>query len=222
MRAQRTRFSRAPRQRAASAARVAADMTLDQFQRMSETTTLQAIRSRRSIKQFIDRPVTRAEIEALLDAAVLAPNHHLTQPWRFYVLGPKARRAYGEALGQRKARKVEDADAAQLVRDKVAAEHEALPAMIAVAMRQDENPETRQEDYAAVMMAIQNLALAAHELGLGTHIKTGAVMDDPAARAAVGLPDDERIVAVVNVGEPASVPTPKERAPASSVTVWRD
>src|SRR5687767_9979826 len=104
---------------------------------MTETPALQAIRSRRSIKQFTDRPVTREQLETLLDAAVLAPNHHLTQPWRFYVLGPRARRAYGEVLGNRKAKKLEDANAAQLVRDKVAAEHEALPAMIAVAMRQD-------------------------------------------------------------------------------------
>lgn len=190
--------------------------------RMSEMTSLETMRSRRSIKQFTDRPVTREEIETLLEAAVLAPNHHLTQPWRFYVLGPAARRGYGTALGNRKARKVEDASAAQLVREKIAAEHEALPAMIAVAMRQDENPETRQEDYAAVMMGVENMLLVAHELGLGTHIKTGAVMDDPAARAAVGVPDEERIVAVVNIGEPAAAPTPKERAPAASHTVWRD
>jgi nitroreductase len=198
---------------------VEADMS---YGRVSEMTIRDIIRSRRSIKQFTDRPITRAEIEMLLDVAVLAPNHYLTQPWRFYVLGPAARRAYGEVLGNRKARKVEAANAAQLVREKVAAEHEALPAMIAVAMRQDENPEIRQEDYAAVMMGVQNVLLAAHELGLGTHIKTGAVMDDPAARAAVGVDDDERIVAVINVGEPASVPDPKERSPASSFTVWRD
>ena len=66
----------------------------------------EAIAQRRSIKKFQDRPVTREEIEALLDAAVLAPNHHMTQPWRFYVLGPNARRAYGLALGERKARKL--------------------------------------------------------------------------------------------------------------------
>jgi nitroreductase len=67
-----------------------------------------AIAHRRSIKKFTDRPIAREDIEALLDAAVLAPNHHLTQPWRFYVLGPAARRGYGLALGDRKARKLTD------------------------------------------------------------------------------------------------------------------
>jgi nitroreductase len=83
-----------------------------------------------------------------------------------------------------------------------------------------QDAETREEDYAAAMMAVQNLALAAVELGLGTHIKTGGVMSDPAARAAAGVQDDERIVAIVNVGTPADVPPPKSRAAAADLTRW--
>lgn len=183
---------------------------------------LDAIRQRRSIKKFTERVVTREEMERLLEAAVYAPNHHLTQPWRFYVLGPDAREAYGRALGARKAKRVEDPDAARAVVEKVAAEHRAWPAMLVVAMIVDENPEKREEDYAAVMMAVQNIALAAVDLGLGTHIRTGAVMDDPNARAAVDVSDGERIVAVLSVGEPAELPPPKERAPAAGFTHWRD
>jgi nitroreductase len=181
-----------------------------------------AIAQRRSIKKFQDRPVTREEIEGLLDAAVLAPNHHLTQPWRFYVLGPVSRRGYGLALGERKARKLPDPDAANAVRAKTAAEHEAFPALIAVAMVLHESPETREEDYAAVMQAIANIMLAAVERGLGTHMRTGGVMDDPAARAAVGVREGERIVALLNVGVPAEVPAPKPRQGAAAVTQWVD
>ena len=181
-----------------------------------------AISTRRSIKKFTSRSITREEMETLLSAAVAAPNHRLTQPWRFYVLGPDARQAYGEVLGVRKARKIEDPQAAQTMRDTVAAEHRALPGMLVVAIADNENPEIREEDYAAVMMAIQNLSLAALELGFGTHLKTGAIMTDPAARAAAGVKDNERIVAVVNVGEPAEVPAAKTRQPASAFTTWRD
>lgn len=176
--------------------------------------------TRRSIRQFTDREVGREEIEQLLDAAALAPNHRMTQPWRFYVLGPDARAAYGRALGSRKAKRVEDPVAAEAVREKVAREHASLPAMIAVAMVQDDNPEIREEDYAATMMAVQNICLAAVQLGLATHIKTGAVMDDPAARAAAGVAEGQRIVATVNVGEAADVPTPKERTRAADLTQW--
>src|SRR4029079_16776971 len=114
--------------------------------------------------------------------------------------------AYGLALGERKAKKIENPEAAKATRDAVAAEHRALPAMIAVAVVDNDNPEIREEDYAAAMMAVQNIMLASVELGLGTHIKNGGVMSDPAARAAVGLRPNERIVAVVNVGVPAEIP----------------
>jgi nitroreductase len=179
-----------------------------------------AIRARRSIKRFTDRAISREEIETLLAAATLAPNHRLTQPWRFYVLGPEARYGYGLALGERKAKKIENPDAARAMRETVAQEHRALPCMIAVAVVDTDNPEIREEDYAATMMAIQTLALTAVELGLGTHIKTGGVMGDAAARAAAGIRDGERIVAIVNVGEPADVPPAKKREPATALTTW--
>ena len=181
---------------------------------------LEAIRRRRSIKDFTSAPVEREAIETLLEAAVQAPNHRMTEPWRFYVLGPKARRAYGEALGARKARKVDDPTAAAAVLEKVAAEHEGLPAMLAVTMVLSDEPDIREEDYAATFMAIQNLSLAAPALGLGTHIKTGAVMDDPRARAAVGVAEGERIVATLSLGVPAAIPDPKPRRPASDFTTW--
>lgn len=182
---------------------------------------LDVIHGRRSIKRFTDRVVSRDEVERLLDAAVQAPNHRMTQPWRFYVLGPVSRGAYGAALGERKARRVADAEAGRMVREKVAAEHAAVPCMIAVALVQVEDPEIREEDYAAAMMAVQNILLAAAALGLGGHIKTGAVMSDTAARAAVGVGDTERIVAVINIGEPAEVPAPKERTSAAALTRWQ-
>ena len=188
--------------------------------KISAVNVSDAIARRRSIKKFQDRPVPREQIEALLDAAVLAPNHRLTQPWRFYVLGAESRRRYGLALGDRKARKLEDSAAADALRAKTAGEYESLPALIAVASIQSENPETREEDYAAVMQALANMMLVAVERGLGTHLRTGAVMDDPAARAAIGVRDGERVVALLSVGVPAEVPPGKPRQAAASVTTW--
>lgn len=182
---------------------------------------LDAIRARRSIKRFTEREVTRDQLEALLQMATLAPNHRMTEPWRFYVMGPQAREAWGEALGARKAKRVEDPEAAAAVRAKVAREHRELPALVAVATVLDDDPEIREEDYAATFMGLENLSLAALAMGLGTHLKTGAVMDDPAARAAVGVEEGERIVALVEVGEPAEVPDAKPRTEAAKLTRWR-
>jgi nitroreductase len=183
---------------------------------------IDAIKARRSVREFTDRKIDRETIERLLDAAAQAPNHRMTQPWRFYVLGPQARRAFGEALGGRKAKKIEDAEAAKAVREKVAATHEKLPAMIVFAMVEAADAETREEDYASLMMAVQNFSLAAAAEGLATHIKTGAIMQDPGARAAADIPDGEKIVAVLELGEPASIPSPKERRPAADFTTWLD
>jgi len=69
-------------------------------------------------------------------------------------------------------------------------------------------------------MAIQNLSLVAHAMGLGTHIKSGAIMDDPNSHAAVGLPEGERIIATINVGEPARVPEAKARRQSAELTTW--
>jgi nitroreductase len=181
---------------------------------------MEAIAARRSVRKFTDAPLPRERIEPLFDAAVMAPNHRMTEPWRFHVLGPTARRAYGDVLGGRKARKVEDVEAAKLVREKVANEHAALPAMIAVSMKLADDPETREEDYAATMMGVQNLLLAATAAGIATHLKTGAVMQDPGARAAVGAADDERIVAVIHAGIAEDVPAAKARKDARDLTTW--
>lgn len=182
--------------------------------------TMDVLSNRRSIREFTTREPTRTEIEALLDCAVTAPNHRLTQPWRFYVLGSEARRTFGRVLGGRKAKKLEDPAAAEQLVQKIGDEHAALPLMIAVAVIKSDNPEIREEDYAAAMMAVQNISLAAVAAGLGTHIKTGAVMDDPGARAAIGVADTERVVAIMNVGEPAAIPAAKTRRTASELTTW--
>ena len=79
--------------------------------------------------------------------------------------------------------KLPDADAQNAVREKTAAGVRRLSALIAVAMVVSESPETREEDYAAVMQSVANMMLVAIECGLGTHVRSGAVMEDPAARA---------------------------------------
>lgn len=181
----------------------------------------EAIRNRRSIRRFTAREISRAELETLIESATLAPNHRLTQPWRFHVLGPQSRRAYGLALGARKAKKLTDPEAARAMCEGIGDEYRAFPAFIAVGVVRNDNPEIAEEDYAATMMGIANLGVAAIEMGLGTHIRTGAVLDDPAARSAVGAVEGERLVAVLSIGEPAEVPPARPRQPVASVTSWQ-
>lgn len=184
--------------------------------------TDQAIRERYSVKSFSERPVTRREIEELLELAVAAPNHRMTEPWGFAVLGDEARQAYARVLGRRKSAKVSDPEAARLVREKVERNTRAVPALLIVTAHQHDDPEIREEDVAATWMAIQNILLGAHASGLGTHIKTGAVMNDPELREAWGIAADRRVLAMLELGEPAGEPRRTEREPASTRTRWLD
>src|SRR5690554_7909546 len=99
----------------------------------------EAIRRRLSIKEFTDTPVPRERIEALLELAVLAPNHRMTDPLEFRVLGPASMRAYAVALADRKARSIDDPDTAARVRDRMVRRNTSVPSMIAVLMEVNED-----------------------------------------------------------------------------------
>jgi nitroreductase len=181
-----------------------------------------AIRGRVSVKEYTSDPVPAETIERLLDLAVLAPNHRMTEPLEFRVMGEGAKRAYGEALGSRKAKRIEEPEVAGRVMEKVVRRHLSVPTMVAVLVAEDPDPEIREEDYATAFMAIQNLSLAAVAEGLGTHVKTGAVMAEPALREALGVEVGQRVAAVVFLGRPAELPEPKPRTPAAARTRWLD
>jgi nitroreductase len=181
-----------------------------------------AIRARVSVKEYATDPVPRDQIERLLELAVYAPNHRMTDPLAFRVMGEGAKRAYADALAARKTARIEDEAVARGVREKVLRRHLSVPSMVAVLVREDEDPEIREEDYATAFMAIQNLSLAAVADGLGTHIKTGAVLGEPSLREALSAGPDQRVAAIVFLGRPAELPDPKPRAPVGERTLWLD
>jgi nitroreductase len=92
--------------------------------------------------------------------------------------------------------------------------------VVQCALSSDE--QTREEDYAAAMMATANLIIAAQSLGLGTYLKTGGIMRDPGLAALVGLEDGFRIVGVVSLGYPEGQESPRRRRPAADITRWVD
>ncbi len=182
----------------------------------------EAIRRRRSVKRFTGRPIPREVIEELLELAVLAPNHRMTEPWRFVVLGPSARRGFGELKGRERAARVDQPQAASRILERTIAQMEAVPSMIAFLQQLADEPEVREEDFATVYMGMENLLLAAVARGLGTHVKTGAIFETPEVRELIGARAEERVVALVHLGEPAELPDPRPRRPASQRTRWID
>jgi len=187
--------------------------------------TYDAIARRTSVRSFKPDPVPRWAIERLLAAAVRAPNHKLTEPWRFAVVTGEAKRRYAEIRRDHRARKFPDPTAPEALRsiEKTWREHLDTPAFIFVLSAVSEDPVRREEDYGAVMMAIQNLLVAAAADGIGTYLKTGGIMDHPDVRALVNAGEHERIVGIISLGYLAAEPEPTQRRkPLSELISWMD
>ncbi len=184
-------------------------------------TVLEAIKARRSVPKLRSDPVPREAIEQMLDAAVWAPNHRMTEPWRFYVLAGDGKRRFAEIRRRSRAASFPDPNApeAQKALDRIYQDTLATPALIVATVHEAADPEVREEDLAATFMAIENLMLVGVELGVGTYMRTGAILRDPELRELLTLEDDRRILAIVYVGNPAEIPQ-KRRTPAHERTVW--
>jgi nitroreductase len=185
---------------------------------------IEAIQRRTSVRRFRPDPVPREIVARLLDCAVRAPNHKLTEPWRFAVLTGAARTRLAELRARHRLKRYADpeSDEARAGAEKVRRETEDTPAFVVVMCAVNPDELTREEDYAAAMMATANLITAAQSLELGTYIKTGGIMRDPGLAAVVGLENGFRIVAVVSLGYPAGEEAPRRRRPAVELTRWVD
>jgi nitroreductase len=185
---------------------------------------IEAIQRRTSIRRFRPESVPRATIERLLECAVRAPNHKLTEPWRFAVLLGEARAEFAEIRVKHRLKRYPDPGSAEALAGAAKVRRESLdtPAFVVVMCAVSEDDVRREEDYAAAMMGIANLMTAAESLGLGTYLKTGGVMRDPLLAGLVGLDEGFRVVGVVSLGYPADSEPPRRRRPAAEVTRWID
>ena len=180
--------------------------------------------TRRSIAAVTERRPGRADIQALLEAAVRAPTHHLTQPWRFIVLAGDARSELGSVMGRRvRAEMAGDPH----VEERVAFEEARplrAPVVLVVAYRASDNPKAIEvEDRYAVGAAMQNVLLAAHARGLAGFLRTGPAATDPAVAEHLGLAPGEEVAGFIYLGYAAEdAPlADKPRTPPSDRTVWR-
>src|SRR5918996_6331239 len=181
-----------------------------------------AITARTSVRRFLPRPVSRDLIQQLLDCAVRAPNHKLTEPWRFAVLTGKARDRFADIRARHRLKRFSDPSSpeAQAAADKVRRDSRENPVYIVVMVAVSSDEITREDDYAATMMAIGNLMTAAQALGLGTYLRTGGVMRDPTLLDLAKVPESFRVVGIVSLGYPAQDETPRRRKPAAELTRW--
>jgi nitroreductase len=159
----------------------------------------EAIQGRRTHKRFAPDPVPRETVEELLDLARWAPNHKLTEPWRFRVIGPQTLARLKEVGGPKEGGKLERA-----------------PTLVVVSAKLDGDPLRDEEDVLATGVALYVVMLAAHERGLASYWRTPSLLRTPEGREAVHLRDDERFIGLIYLGYPCSEPEAKKRAPAAA------
>ncbi|MFY9264403.1 MAG: nitroreductase [Solirubrobacterales bacterium] len=183
----------------------------------------EAIRTRRTVKAFTPEPLIRAQLEELFDLARWAPNHKLTGPWRFRVIGPRALEKL-KAAEIRRAR--EDAPAGAdlaAIGAASAAKLDRAPTLVVVSCVRNPDPVLDAEDEHATAVAAYIVLLAAHDRGLAGYWRTPAVLRDPDGLAAVGVPDGERILGLLHLGRPAqALGEPPARGETGSFVTFLD
>jgi nitroreductase len=164
-----------------------------------------AIRSRRTHKRFGAEPVPREVVEELLELARWAPNHHVTQPWRFRVLGPRslARLAAAGKPGELE----------KLAR---------APTLVVASAKLTGDEHQNHEDVLATACAVYIVLLAAHARGLASYWRTPRVLQSREGQAAIGMGEDEQFLALIHLGPRVEEPVPKERAPFSAYAAFLD
>ncbi len=165
----------------------------------------EAIRSRRTHKAYAPEPVDRATLDELFELARWAPNHHLTNPWRFRVLGRGALERLKDATDDPVA----------------AAKLDRAPTLVVVStVRTPDDPAMEEEDMCATAVAAYVVLLAAHGRGLAGYWRTPAILRTAAGRSAVSVPEDEHVIGMLHLGYARQQQRVPERAPVEDVVSY--
>jgi nitroreductase len=163
------------------------------------------IRTRRTQKAYEPGPVDRETLDELFELARWAPNHHLTNPWRFRVLGPAALEALKAAAGPENAAKLDRA-----------------PTLVAASVVQAGDAVADEEDFAAAACASFIVLLGAHARGLDGYWRTPGVLRTPEGRAACGVQDGEKVLGLLHLGRGKGTKSAPGRAPLEDFRTFLD
>ncbi|MEM1350413.1 MAG: nitroreductase, partial [Myxococcota bacterium] len=171
----------------------------------------EALIERRTIHDYSSEPVPEEAVLRALESATRAPNHKLTNPWRFIRVGPQGREAIAALGVELKSR---DRVLPEKVVERIRGKLLGAPELIVVTQLVDDDDFREREDYAAISCAIQNMMLSLWSEGIGTKWSTGGVTRDAQTYALLGVPEGERIVGFVWAGYPLEEPrvVPPRRA----------
>lgn len=169
-------------------------------------TTNRLIQLRRSIfpVDYSEEPVSREELEQLLQNANWAPNHGHTEPWHFVVFhGKAALKAFGEAHAAMYQKHIPKEDFLEKKYNKLLNKPLKAAAVIAICMKRGDNPKIPEiEEIEAVACAVQNMHLTATAMGLGCYWGSGGMTYHDSMKEYLGLGERDRCLGLFFVGKP--------------------
>jgi nitroreductase len=159
-----------------------------------------AVQTRSSAARLAEPGPSPEDLDRLLQAAALAPDHGRLKPWRLIVLKDAMREAFTAAAAEAKRARLPAMTAEQLAAEREKLSRSPTIVVIGCVVNRGQSKVPEIEQIVAVGAAAQNLFLAAHDLGYGVMWKTGAAAYDPRVKATVGLRPDDHIVAIMHLG----------------------
>ena len=187
---------------------------------------IQAIETRQSMGRVKQDPVPGELVKRILDSAVHAPNHRLTEPWRFHVFTGKGRGELARVRADIARLQAEaDGESEEMAAGRISRERKKAfraPVVIAVISKAGRDEVETLENYAACAAAVQNMQLTAHALGLATMWRTGSVVYHDRMREFFGLEEGDTMVAHLYVGYPDMGERPRRREAARARTTWHE
>jgi len=148
------------------------------------------IRSRRTINFFRPDPVPDSLIREAIEVARWAPNHKLTEPWHFYILGKQSLTQVKNLITE-----IKSTGQSESVRDGVRKRLDAIPGWLVVTCKKSAETITQMEDYAACSCAVQNMMLYLWSAGIGVKWTTGKVIRDDRLFKILNLEDSSEMIA---------------------------
>ena len=166
------------------------------------------MRGRRTTNQFLRQKVSNRLVRDAIEVARWAPNHHLTEPWHFYLLGKDMIAAAAQLIGQ----VVTEKKSAELGEFK-AQSAAVIPGWLVLTCTRSADELLQQEDYASCCCAAQNFMLYLSEAGVASKWTTGPVTRDARFYDLLGI-DGERecIVGLFWFGYPRILPEQSRKA----------
>ncbi|RFU64360.1 nitroreductase [Bacillus sp. V59.32b] len=186
---------------------------------------IEAIKTRRSIGLMKPDPVPQELIEQILEAGTYAPNHFRTEPWRFFVITGEGRNRLGDVFEKITTAKCPDPLSEEDLKKVEKSKKNPLraPVIIAVGVEPTEKKNViKNEEYAAVHSAVQNMLLTAHSLGLGAIWRTGEICYHEKVRDFFGLSEAGEILAFIYLGYPDMEAPKVKKTNFKELTTWMD